>query len=124
MDSLSKSGYKNHAQHIDDLDNRPPDTWKLIISGGLAGSLSWVLSYPIDVVKTRIQMSNNKIIYKSSLDCFRKLYQREGAKVFLKGFTPTIVRAFPVNATTFTVVTYTLYYFEQKYKEDNLISVD
>lgn len=31
----------------------------LFIAGGVAGSMSWLLTYPIDVVKTRIQSGSN-----------------------------------------------------------------
>jgi hypothetical protein len=30
-----------------------------VISGGLCGVCSWILTYPIDVIKTRIQQNNN-----------------------------------------------------------------
>ena len=37
-----------------------------IISGSLTGAVSWTLSYPIDVIKTRIQ-SNPKLSYKDAI---------------------------------------------------------
>lgn len=42
--------------------------------------------------------------YSSYKDCISKSYREEGPKVFLRGFTPTILRAFPSNAATFATV--------------------
>lgn len=73
----------------------------LLIGGGFSGMICWFVSYPFDVVKSRLQtdgVESNE--YKGMLDCFRKTYRSVGVSGFFKGITPTLVRAFPVNATT------------------------
>ena len=30
-------------------------TWRLLLAGGMAGTASWVLTYPVDVIKSRVQ---------------------------------------------------------------------
>jgi len=81
----------------------------LLIGGGLAGQACWFISFPFDVVKSRIQGDFvTGVEYKGTIDCFRKTYHRDGIRGFYKGLLPTLVRAFPVNAATFaTVVTIT-----------------
>jgi solute carrier family 25 carnitine/acylcarnitine transporter 20/29 len=89
------------------------DAWKLLLAGGVAGTVSWASIYPIDVVKSRLQMQHNKhnentrlLIdrpYASIKDCVVKSYKAEGASVFFRGLWPTLIRAFPVNAVTFYV---------------------
>ncbi len=32
-----------------------------LIAGGLAGSFSWLIGYPIDIVKTQIQVSTTDV---------------------------------------------------------------
>ena len=29
--------------------------WKILLSGGIAGSMSWLISIPADVLKSRLQ---------------------------------------------------------------------
>jgi solute carrier family 25 carnitine/acylcarnitine transporter 20/29 len=78
----------------------------ICMAGGVGGIMAWVVSYPADVVKSRYQIDGMKtgvLRYKSSTDCFRQS-SKEGWRVFLIGLTPTVVRAFPVNAVTFVIV--------------------
>lgn len=83
---------------------------RLLIAGGLGGTFSWILTYPIDVIKSRYQADGvgPKPNYKGILDCVKQTYAAEGLAGFMRGMTATILRAFPVNATTLTVVTITL----------------
>lgn len=78
-----------------------------IVSGGTAGMLCWLSTYPIDVVKSRIQadgIDGNRSLYNGIIDCFRKSYREEGLAVFSRGLLSCLVRAFPVNAAIFLVV--------------------
>lgn len=79
----------------------------LLMAGGLAGMASWLCTYPIDVVKSRIQ-ADMKNEYKNAWDCVVKSYHEAGPRVFTKGLCSTLLRAFPVNAATFGAVTWVL----------------
>ena len=72
----------------------------LLTAGGMAGMASWLSTYPVDVVKSRVQadMVNE---YKGFWDCCVKSYRSEGMTFFSKGLCSTLLRAFPVNAATF-----------------------
>lgn len=79
-----------------------PSTTITLFSGGVAGCFSWFLTYPIDVIKSRIQTStavstNNPQLYQVCLTLFRT----QGIKGFYTGLGVALVRAFPVNAVTF-----------------------
>jgi len=77
---------------------------KVLISGGLAGMLYWISTYPVDVVKSSIQAdktSKSERKYKGTMDAFSQIYKSQGFKGFWKGFTPCMVRAFPANAVCF-----------------------
>lgn len=82
----------------------------LCVAGGLSGINAWIISYPLDVVKSRLQVDgvHEPKQYTGIMDCCRKSYRTEGWKVFFRGLNSTLIRAFPVNAATFSTVTYVL----------------
>ena len=75
----------------------------LLIAGGVTGSISWLLTYPTDVIKSRYQADINGK-YTGLIDCIKQTYSR-GSHVFFRGLSTAIVRAFPVNAATLATVT-------------------
>ncbi|MBZ3883808.1 Mitochondrial basic amino acids transporter [Sciurus carolinensis] len=85
---------------------------KLLLAGGTSGIMSWLSTYPVDVVKSRLQADGLRGAprYRGILDCMRQSYQAEGWRVFTRGLTSTLLRAFPVNAATFATVTVVLSY--------------
>lgn len=91
-------------------DGSPVSTATMLIAGGMAGVISWILCYPVDIIKSRIQVDgmNGSRMYKNSLDCLRKSISVEGYSFLMRGVTPAVIRAFPVNAVCFTVVTWTM----------------
>ena len=61
----------------------------LMIMGGIAGALLWTLAYPIDVLKTKIQLDSFvNPEYENSSDAVYQTLRKEGIKGFSKGFGP------------------------------------
>lgn len=91
-------------------DDSVVSTMRMLMAGGMAGVVSWILCYPIDIIKSRMQVDgmNGVRTYKNSLDCLRKSVSTEGYAFLVRGLTPAVIRAFPVNAVCFTVVTWTM----------------
>lgn len=78
-----------------------PSLYVMLLAGGLAGVISWVVNFPIDTVKSILQSDNlRNPVYRSSWHCFTSVTQDKGFRVLWKGFTPAIFRAFPLNAVT------------------------
>ncbi|XP_074599001.1 mitochondrial basic amino acids transporter-like isoform X2 [Brevipalpus obovatus] len=97
----------------------PQSQGSLLMAGGLAGTLSWLLIYPADVIKTRIQIDGSKYDYSLRKCCQAMLRESNGHyRIFFKGFTPTLLRAFPVNAITFFVVRKTFDVYENHFSSD------
>ncbi|PRT56655.1 Carrier protein YMC1, mitochondrial [Wickerhamiella sorbophila] len=78
-------------------------SWKLCMYGGVAGITMWLSVYPIDVIKSKMQtdaLSPAQYTYKNMRACFQATVKNGYGQLF-KGFAPTLLRAFPVNACTF-----------------------
>jgi len=87
----------------------------ILVAGGLAGMTSWTASYPVDVIKSRIQSDGafGPTRYSGIMDCMRQSVKEEGYTVFGRGLNSALIRAFPTNAATFFVVSYTTKMFLQ-----------
>lgn len=109
-----------------------PSAFYTLMAGGIAGTFSWLISFPIDVVKSRLQVDgiDGKARYKNALDCVRISYKEEGLAFLTRGLTSTLMRAFPMNAVCFLVVSYVMKFFqnspniEVSIKGDKLSIVD
>ncbi len=93
----------------------------LCTCGGISGIAAWIVSYPVDVVKSRLQVDGmfDKEIYLNSRDCFRKTFNEgneTGLKryyIFVRGLNSTMARGFIVNAVTFPTVVLILRYWRK-----------
>jgi solute carrier family 25 aspartate/glutamate transporter 12/13 len=75
--------------------------------GSLAGAFGAFMVYPIDLVKTRMQNQRSnrvgEMLYKNSLDCFKKVIKNEGAKGLYSGVIPQLIGVAPEKAIKLTV---------------------
>lgn len=93
--------------------------------GSIAGAFGAFMVYPIDLVKTRMQNQRGgknvgTVLYKNSLDCFRKVVKNEGAKGLYSGVLPQLVGVAPEKAIKLTVNDLVRGYFST---EDGKIAV-
>ena len=77
----------------------PPSTLSTLLAGGSAGAVSWAIIYPFDVIKTNAQVWTG--LRPTMWQMGTTLYRRYGGRVFYRGLGTTMLRAFPVNASTF-----------------------
>tara|TARA_Y100000389_G_C17465864_1_gene525460 strand:- start:2395 stop:3048 length:654 start_codon:yes stop_codon:yes gene_type:complete len=70
--------------------------WHPFLSGGIAGCSSWIITYPIDVIKTRVKLYPNKITYIEAYN-MGSLW---------KGLNWCLMRAFVVNGVSFYLYNY------------------
>lgn len=92
-----------------------PSAFYTLMAGGFAGTFSWLVSFPVDVVKSRLQIDgmDGKAKYNGAIDCMKQSYKSEGWKFFTRGLGPTLLRAFPMNAVCFLVVSYVMKFFNE-----------
>ena len=90
-----------------------PTAAEVLVSGGLAGVVTWVSIYPLDVVKTRLQTQpswhadRQRLLpggtvaahgEQTSLSIAREIWQTSRARGFYRGVGICSLRAFIVNA--------------------------
>ena len=75
-----------------------------VLCGSLTGACYWSACYPFDVVKNRIMAAPDVTppIYKNGLDCARQILSTQGARGFVVGIVPALLRSVPANASAFT----------------------
>jgi solute carrier family 25 carnitine/acylcarnitine transporter 20/29 len=86
------SSYFISFEFICDSYNKPRgqlSVLNLLMAGGLAGCFSWIVTYPIDVIKTRYQIDSS---YSNARDCLMKSIARDGPMVLWRGLAPTLLR--------------------------------
>ena len=93
-------GYVHNHPHIPPAQRPAPPMLISIFAGGLAGSASWLSTYPFDVVKSRVQLSDNPEM--TLLRVARTIVKEEGVSVLFRGASITVMRAFPANGVIFT----------------------
>ncbi|CAO3681331.1 unnamed protein product [Rhizopus microsporus] len=75
------------------------------LSGGLCGMLSWLLVFPVDVIKTNLQkdimLDNPK--YNNAIECAKHLVKKNGFRGLYRGLNVTLIRAFPIHSLNFLV---------------------
>ncbi|KAF2808447.1 mitochondrial carrier [Mytilinidion resinicola] len=74
-------------------------------AGAVAGVSEILVMYPLDVVKTRVQIQTGKGVgedsYNGMVDCFRKIIRNEGVSRLYRGITAPILMEAPKRATKF-----------------------
>uniref|UniRef100_A0A8C1U9Q9 Solute carrier family 25 member 13 n=1 Tax=Cyprinus carpio TaxID=7962 RepID=A0A8C1U9Q9_CYPCA len=77
--------------------------------GSVAGAVGATAVYPIDLVKTRMQNQRSsgsfvdELMYKNSIDCFKKVVRYEGSFGLYRGLVPQLLGVAPEKAIKLTV---------------------
>uniref|UniRef100_A0A803K2Z9 Solute carrier family 25 member 15 n=1 Tax=Xenopus tropicalis TaxID=8364 RepID=A0A803K2Z9_XENTR len=78
----------------------------LIVSGGFGGIALWLAVYPIDCVKSRIQVLSISGKQAGFMKTFLHIVKNEGVLALYSGLKPTLIRAFPANGALFLAYEY------------------
>ncbi|KAM0747790.1 mitochondrial carrier [Meredithblackwellia eburnea MCA 4105] len=75
-------------------------------AGAIAGVTELLCLYPLDVVKTRMQLQTGKAVagaehYNGMVDCFRKIVAKEGFGRLYRGLVPPLMLEAPKRAVKF-----------------------
>lgn len=74
----------------------------ITLYGAFAGICLWASTFPMDVIKSRIQAENlENTRYTSIIKTMQHIKSETGIGGFFKGLSPCLVRAAPINAASF-----------------------
>ncbi|KAF9404134.1 hypothetical protein BGZ94_004345 [Podila epigama] len=87
------------------IEHKGPGPMVHFLSGGLCGVFSWLVVFPIDLVKSVIQKEvlATQPKYSGALDCARDIVRREGVRGLYRGLSVTCYRAIPIHSLNFLV---------------------
>lgn len=101
-----KRAWTPEGQKVQDLGFFP-----LVMAGGTAGIFGWLVSYPMDYIKSQIQAEpydrktpypkNRWLLDGGFFSCWKQTVREQGHKALWRGFGPCVARAFPANAAGF-----------------------
>mmetsp|Transcript_15167 Transcript_15167/g.22712 ORF Transcript_15167/g.22712 Transcript_15167/m.22712 type:complete len:319 (-) Transcript_15167:6-962(-) len=78
-------------------------TLGLMASGSMAGMFQTTVTYPLDLVRTRLSLAKGfNVHYNGIADCLTQTVRHEGFRGLYKGFGPTIASATPYVAFQMT----------------------
>ncbi|CAG8475481.1 6813_t:CDS:2 [Ambispora leptoticha] len=86
--------------------NSPPVFQKLLC-GALAGTFAQTITYPLDVLRRRMQVTGMKAVgynYKNTWDALTQVINKEGMRGLYKGMIPNYLKVAPAISVSF--VTY------------------
>ncbi|KAI0343773.1 mitochondrial carrier [Trametopsis cervina] len=78
--------------------------WALLASGSTGGLAYWLSSYPLDVIKSRVQLRETPPVgnpFRYITHEFNAILAESGFSGLFKGLTPSLLRSIPAAASTF-----------------------
>ncbi|KAJ2079180.1 hypothetical protein H4R24_003955 [Coemansia sp. RSA 988] len=76
-----------------------------MLAGGTCGVASWLLIFPVDLVKSTMQSQILRPVqtFSTSWQCLRDIYTRLGVAGLYRGISVSLIRAFPIHGLNFVV---------------------
>ncbi|XP_063285011.1 mitochondrial ornithine transporter 1-like isoform X2 [Pelobates fuscus] len=99
---LSKTFFASGGKSKDELG-----PVALMISGGVGGIALWLAVFPVDCIKSRIQVLSITGKQAGFMSTFSSIVKNEGIPALYSGLKPTLIRAFPANGILFLTYEYT-----------------
>lgn len=99
------------------IDVKELHSWQRLTAGASAGLSYWILTYPLDLIKSQMMASS----YESRgtwLSTARSVYAVHGWRGFSRGIGPCAARAIPACAVMFSTVDYVRLYINHMFGQD------
>ncbi|CAO3662182.1 unnamed protein product [Umbelopsis vinacea] len=105
--ALNFQCYEVLKMHLLPTDQDAPSVARKLVCGALAGSIAQTVTYPLDVLRRRMQvtgMSTMQYKYRGTWDATKTMVQKEGIRGLYKGMIPNYLKVAPAISISF--VTY------------------
>lgn len=105
--ALNFQCYEVLKKHLLPVDRDAPSISRKLLCGALAGSIAQTVTYPLDVLRRRMQvtgMSSMQYKYSGTWDAARTMVRKEGVRGLYKGMIPNYLKVAPAISISF--VTY------------------
>lgn len=76
---------------------------QLVTAGSLAGGLSLVMAYPLDIVRARYMVQQGTHQYQTLYEAVASMYKLEGARLFSRGLVPSLLGTLPYTGIGFSL---------------------
>lgn len=84
--------------------DKPDSAWMRIVAGGMAGGCASAVTYPLDLVRTRLTLQGQTTLvkYNGIFHALGSVVKTEGVFALYKGIGTTLAGIIPYNAINFT----------------------
>jgi len=83
-------------------------TCSYLAASAISASLSCIMTYPAEVVRTRLQAQGHVRVYNGVFHAFRKIIAVEGAAGLYRGLMTSLIKMTPAHAISFTTYEFML----------------
>ncbi|CAO1412518.1 unnamed protein product [Diamesa tonsa] len=97
-ETLKKKYLSNHSEQ------EAPQIWLLLACGSASSTLGQVCSYPLALVRTRLQAQASKDYTMSTV--FKRIIHQEGLAGLYRGITPNFIKVLPAVSISYVVYEY------------------
>ncbi|KAL9239874.1 hypothetical protein vseg_014153 [Gypsophila vaccaria] len=92
------------------------------IAGACAGVSSTILTYPLELVKTRLTIQRG--VYKGIIDAFVKIIREEGPGELYRGLGPSVIGVIPYAATNYFAYDSLRKAYRKFFKQDKIGNIE
>lgn len=93
---------KQHARTITHTEH--VSVGARLFCGGLAGAVAQTVTYPLDVLRRRLQSSGLLgFNYTGVINAFTRMYREEGWRSFYRGLLPNYLKMVPAISVSFVI---------------------
>lgn len=95
--------FGSHEQYkkILHVEDEGSSNARRFLAGSLAGITSQTFTYPLDLARARLAITDKTTGYRTLREVFFKVWREEGPRTLLRGFWATIIGVIPYAGTSF-----------------------
>ncbi|KAF9950532.1 hypothetical protein BGZ70_001323 [Mortierella alpina] len=104
--ALNFQAYEVLRKHFTPAGETSPTVGMKLVCGALAGSFAQTVTYPLDVLRRRMQVTGMDAVsykYSSTWDGVKKIIKQEGVRGLYKGMVPNYLKVAPAISISFVV---------------------